>query len=250
MSSICYKKNFLKQVIAKVDFAQPLTDLTDESLLAAVKEIKKRFPISEQKTGIHQGIEITSEQITSSKSEFPEWNFHGLDRDKSLTLNQHFLQIILTKYRSEGDFQEDLISPISHIIGSRPSTVIARTGVRFINVFDFEELKDFNSVSSYFSDNISSCVANLVEPSKCTRSFLINEFMEDDIKWRVQTGFFNPDYPATIKKHQFAIDIDAYIDFPHHINDVNQYFAKFHVIIQNTFEALITDKLRKEVLNA
>jgi len=72
MPAICYKKNFLKQVIAKVEFAQPLTDLSDDSLLLTVKEIKTRFPISEQKTGIRQGIEITEKEVTRSKSEFPE----------------------------------------------------------------------------------------------------------------------------------------------------------------------------------
>ncbi len=140
MSGICYEKNFLKQVIARVDFAQPLTDLTDESLLAAVKEIKGRFPIAEQKTAFKQDVQISEQQVTHSKIEFPEWNFHGADRDKSLTLSQHYLQIVLTKYHSETDFQQDLITPISHIIGTRPSTLISRTGVRFINVFDFDQL--------------------------------------------------------------------------------------------------------------
>lgn len=63
MSTICYKKNFLKQVIAKVDFAQPLSDLTADSLIAAVDAIKKRFPISEQATAYQQGIHITDEQV-------------------------------------------------------------------------------------------------------------------------------------------------------------------------------------------
>ena len=250
MSDICYKKNFLKQVIAKVEFAQPLTDLSNESMLAAMKEIKTRFPIAEQKVGIHQGIEITDKEVTHSKSEFPEWNFHSTDRDKSLTLNPHFIQILLTKYQSENNFQQDLIAPISNIMGSRPSTIVSRTGIRFINVFDFDELANFNSVSGYFSDSVVSPITSIKDAQKCTRSFLINEFMEGDIKWRVQTGYFNPDYPALIKKHQFAIDIDAYIDFPHSISDISQYFGSFHKIIQTTFESLITDKLRNEVLNA
>ncbi|OIR17274.1 hypothetical protein GALL_22950 [mine drainage metagenome] len=249
MSGICYKKNFLKQVIARVEFAQPLSDLSDSSLLDAVKEIKSRFPIAEQKTAFKQDVQISDQNVTHSKSEFTEWNFHGADRDKSLTLSQHYLQILLTKYHSEDNFQQDLITPISHIIGTRPSTVISRTGIRFINVFDFDGI-NFNSVAAYFSDYIAAPLEKNKDSMKCTRSFLINEYMEDDIKYRVQTGFFNPDYPAVIKKHHFAIDIDAYIDFPHSISDVGQYFGKFHRIIQTSFESMITDKLRDEVLNA
>lgn len=249
MPEICYKKNFLKQVIAKVEFAHPLTDLSEESLLAAVKEIKSRFQIAEQGVASIQKIEFENKESKHSIAEFPEWNFHSVDRDKSLTLNQHFIQIVLTKYQSENNFQQDLISPISSIISSRPNTIVSRTGIRFINVFDFDELADFNSINGYFSGSIVCPITSIKDSQKSIRSFLINEFMDGDIKWRVQTGYFNPDYPALIKKHHFVIDIDAYIDFPHSISDVSQYFGSFHKIIQSTFESLITDKLRNEVLN-
>jgi len=250
MSDICYKKNYLRKVIAKVDFAQPLTDLSGESLLATINEIKKRFPISEQRTASIQGVEIIKKEITHSVSEFPEWRFHSSDRKKSLVLNQHFIEILLTEYESENNFQQDLIAPISSIISTRPSTIVSRTGIRFINVFDFDELSEFNAIKDYFSDSIVCPITSIKDSQKSIRSFLINEFMEGEIKWKVQTGYFNPDYPALIKKHHFVIDIDAYIDFPHSINDVRQYFANFHKVIQSTFESLIKDKLREEVLNA
>jgi uncharacterized protein (TIGR04255 family) len=248
MSDICYKKNFLKQVIAKIDFAQPLSDLTPESLLAAVDAIKKRFPISEQATGVHQGIQITHEQVQTSKSEFPEWNFHGLERDKSIKINQFFLQVLLTKYKTEEDFKADLIVPISQVISSHPSTLIARTGVRFINIFDFPII-DFNQVGEYFAESISGHLSAFLNPEFCTRSFLINEFLIDNIKLRMQSGFFNPDYPAVIKRHHFVIDIDACIDSPHQIKDVEGYLNEFHRKIQELFESHIKKKLRDEVLN-
>jgi uncharacterized protein (TIGR04255 family) len=248
MTEICYRKNFLKQVIAKVDFTQPLSDLNHESLIAIIAEIKKRFPISEQATGYHQGIEITTQEVKTSKTEFPEWNFHGINRDKSLKINQHFLQVLLTKYTSRSDFEEDLIKPISHIIGSRTDVLIARTGVRFVNVFDFE-IDSFQRLKEYFSEAISGHIASIFKPSECVRSFLINEYFSGETKIRMQTGLFNPDYPAVIKRRHFIIDIDAYIDFPHQIRDVAIYFNDFHLKIQDMFESNITQKLRDEVLN-
>lgn len=248
MSEICYRKNFLKQVIAKLDFAQPLSDLNHQSLVAVIAEIKKRFPISEQATAFQQGIEITGEEVKSSKTEFPEWNFHGINRDKSLKINQHFLQILLTKYTSETDFREDLINPISQIIGSRTDVLISRTGVRFVNVFDFE-IDTFQRVKEYFSESISSHIASISNPQECVRSFLVNEYLLGETKIRMQTGLFNPDYPAVIKRRHFVIDIDAYIDFPHQIQDVGGYFRDFHSKLQTMFEASITQKLRDEVLN-
>ena len=66
---------------------------------------------------------------------------------------------------------------------------------------------------------------------------------------KVQSGFFNPDYPAPIKRNHFVLDFDAYIDFPHLINNTEAYFKKLHGTIESKFEELITEKLREEVLN-
>ena len=84
---------------------------------------------------------------------------------------------------------------------------------------------------------------------KYSRAFMINELVYDDVKIKVQTGFFNPDYPATIKRNHFVIDIDAYIDTPHLINDMEAYFNRLHDIIEEQFEELITEKLRTDILN-
>lgn len=248
MSEICYKRNFLKKVIARVDFAQPLSDLSHESLIEVIKEIKKRFPIAEQATAYQQGIEITGQDIKQSKTEFPEWNFHGANREKTLKLNKLFLQIMLTKYASEADFKDDLINPISQILNSRTDVIIARTGVRFVNIFDFE-IDSFQRIKDYFSETVSASSAAITKLDECVRSFLINEYLIGETKVRVQSGFFNPDYPAVIKRRHFVLDIDAFIDFPHQIRDVASYFGEFHTKIQAMFEANITQKLRDEVLN-
>lgn len=251
MSEICYKNNFLKQVIAKIDFAQPLIDLTHDSLTQLVAEIRKRFPISEQGIAVQQTIEIDNQKKEGKTSvvEFPEWVFHGSERDKFVKINQNFIHVALKKYKSEKDFQDDLILPISQILSSRPETAVTRTGVRFINVFDFEKIDGFQKAKEYFTESISSHIAFNPKPQNSVRSVLTNEFLIDEIKLRVQSGFFNPDYPAIIKRYHFVLDIDAYIDYPHQINNIATFFKKFHKIIQDTFESSITQKLRDEVLN-
>jgi uncharacterized protein (TIGR04255 family) len=248
MAGNCYKKNFINKVIAKLDFASPTNMFTPESVADAVIEIKKRFPISEQSTASQHGLQISKEGVKSSKIEFPEWIFHGENRNKMLKVNQLFIEILLTKYFSEDDFKNDLIIPISHLLKINPQTAIRRTGIRFINIFDFP-IDTFSKAQEYFSDSITSQYFHLTDTDKCSRSFLINEFVIDDVKLRVQSGFFNPDYPAIIKRNHFVLDFDAYIDYPHLINDAESYFKKIHDLIEVKFEALITDKLRKEVLN-
>lgn len=248
MSGKCYKNNFIKKVIAKIDFTSPIDLFTPESIAEAVAEIKKRFPISEQKTATQNDIKISEEGIKSSKKEFPEWIFHGTDRTKVLKVNQNFIEILLTKYDSESDFKNDLILPVSHLLKINPNTTIQRTGIRFVNVFDFP-IADFKSSQDYFSSSITGHYNHMTEIENCSRAFMINEYVYDEVKLRVQSGFFNPDYPAPIKRNHFVIDFDAYIDFPHLINNTEAYFKKLHGTIEKKFEELITEKLRKEVLN-
>lgn len=115
-------------------------------------------------------------------------------------------------------------------------------------MFDFK-IDNFNNASSYFTKGITAHYSHMENIDKCSRAFMINEFVYDDIKLRVQSGFFNPDYPAIIKRNHFVIDLDAYIDIPHTIGDTENYFSRLHDVIEENFELLITDKLREEILN-
>jgi len=213
-----------------------------------IGQIKKRFPISEQATAFQQEVKILKDGIDHTKIDFPEWIFHGIDRNKYLKVNKLFIEVLLTKYETEDDFKNDLILPIAHLLRINNKILIKRTGIRFINVFDFK-IGSYRKASDYFSKGITAHYSYMENIEKCSRAFMINEFVNDDIKLRVQTGFFNPDYPAIIKRNHFVIDLDAYIDIPHTISDTENHFGRLHDVIEENFELLITDKLRKEILN-
>jgi len=249
MSDICYKKNFLKQVIAKIEFANPLTNISNDTFLEALQEIKHRFPISEQGVGVFQNIQVGEDGgAKTSKNEFSEWIFHGEDRDKYLRFNQHFFEVVLSKYHSEKDFISDIIQPVCALMGRNSSSLVLRTSVRFVNIFDID-FPNIDIIKDLFDPMITTHFPSSESLKTCTRSFLVNEYLEDEIKYRVQTGLFNPDYPAIIKRRHFVIDIDAYVDFPHKISDVENYLKDSHSGVQKMFESLITDKLRGDYLN-
>lgn len=130
-----------------------------------------------------------------------------------------------------------------------PELIIQRTGIRFINIFDFP-LLTLQNANEYFSDSISTHLTTNNKTTSLSRSFLINEYVYDEIKLKQQTGYYNPDYPALVKRPNFVLDFDAYIDFPHQINNTESYFSTLHAKIEEHFESCIKDRLRSEVLNA
>jgi uncharacterized protein (TIGR04255 family) len=243
-----YKNNFIKKVIAKIEFAEPIDFFTPETISEVVKEIKDIFNVSEQSTALTGEIQISREEIKTFKEKINEWVFRDSDRTRILKFNKLFIEILLTKYNSENDYKNYIISPIEQLLENHSNVTIQRTGVRFINIFDFE-IKSFTDPTTYFTESITKHLSIMANSGKCCRSMMINEYIFDDIQVRVNSGLFNPDYPAIIKRNQFVIDIDAFINVPHLINDCEQHFKNLHNQIEQQFELLINDKLRDEVLN-
>jgi uncharacterized protein (TIGR04255 family) len=247
MSDICYSKNFLKEVVSKVDFAQPISEILKDGLpQSIIDRIKERFPLAESSKGQIQNVEFSATGAKTTSSEFAQWVFHGIDRSKTIVINPHFITVSLKKYNSLEDFQEDLIGPISKIVALRNNIQIQRTGVRFVNVF--ENITEYDDIERYFTPMISCLYRNIYRINDCTRNVTVTEYLNDDMKIRLQSGIFNPDYPAKILRKHFVIDIDAYVDYPHVISNVQEYFTKFHSAIQELFEYCITAEMR-EYLN-
>src|SRR5215831_16960077 len=79
-----YKKNFLKQVIARIDFT-PIDAIEPKGPPKAFYEsIKDRFPIPETKTILAKSLRIGpgAEKTEETSHELREWVYHGKARDK------------------------------------------------------------------------------------------------------------------------------------------------------------------------
>lgn len=248
MSENCYKNNYINKVMAKIEFSDSSEVFDEENLRDVLAEIKERFPISEQSTAmkIESKIKLQSHGVETSSTNFPEWVFRGEDNTKSLKLNHMFVEVTLKKYLTYKDFENDFINPLAHLIKMKPNLQVRRTGIRFINIFNFPIEKYSDSIN-YFNKNISAQFENLDQVENFSRIFLINEYVIKDTKLRVQSGFFNPDYPALIKRKHFVLDLDAYMDFPHFLNEIPELFRNLHNNIETKFEELITDNLRDKL---
>ena len=258
MEEICYKKNYLSEVIAKVDFATPLSQLQGSALPKEVADvIQKRYPIFEPQKEIRNEIvlkigkveedEADVGGVSTNSVEFNKLVFFGENREKTITITPESIYVNLKNYKDYNDFKLDIIEPIEKIISVGNNGQIARTGLRFVNIFR-GLITEYEDIAKYFAPMISSPSSALIDNQNCSRSILITEYLIDEIKVRMQTGIFNPDYPAKIKNKEFVLDLDAYIDIPHVVTDAKDFFDRLHTAIQEKFESCITADLR-EVLN-
>ena len=249
MPEICYKKNYLKEVIAVINFAMPIKALNKSILPDNILEIlKARYPIPEPTKAFSQEIIFNVEDKTSQTNnhEFQQFVYHSSNKEKTITINQNLITVSIKNYKNYDEFKLDVIEPIEEISKLEGEAYIIRTGLRYVNVFQNKTNK-YNELIKKFNPMIISPFRNIVDEENLSRLINISEYTYDEIKCRVQSGIFNPDFPAKIKNREFVLDIDTFIDTPHIFFNIENLFDSLHNVIQSKFESSITDKLRSEL---
>jgi uncharacterized protein (TIGR04255 family) len=95
--TIHYQRNFLKEVIVRVDFLSPLPGV-DVALPPPIAEIAVRdFPIPEPREALHRQVKINRDGVASTEERFKEFQFHGIERTKTFTIGR---QVVLAQYKT------------------------------------------------------------------------------------------------------------------------------------------------------
>jgi uncharacterized protein (TIGR04255 family) len=247
MSEICYKKNYITEVVARIDFAKSLQSLSTPVLPSEVqKEIKKRYQIYEPNEVMNSEFHFSDKGVSSINNKFFQWTFHSEDRDKSFTINRDFIVVRILKYSNYDEFKLDVNGPISTVVSIEKDVYAKRTGLRYVNIFQ-NLINDYDEVEKYFNPMFAKPFSYLIDDDHCSRMLLVSEYTKDEIKTRVQSGMHNPDYPAKLKRKDFMLDIDSFVDTPHAIVDINQLITELHQEIQSKFENSVTDVLRAKM---
>ncbi len=242
---ICYKKNFLKEVIARIDFAASIDSLEKNLVAKIANKAVLRFPISEPRKKHAQALEVSPDAFKHKRTEFTEWNYYGKEREKRLVITPSTAFVTYNKYSTFERLKEDFIIIIESIFNTYTETKASRFGLRYINNFEFK-LNDPLKWDSYFNNDLLGLFNKFSDRHHLARLFHIIEFKHEDIFIKFQFGVPNPDFPAVIKKPLFVIDLDGYVQGLQDLTDIKNNLDAIHdEHIQRIFEDSITDKLRK-----
>ena len=97
---ICYRRNFLTEVIVRIDFVSPVKNIVDDLPKNLSKSILKHFPIDEPKSAFMHEFLVAPSELHTRKQEFTEWNFFGRNREKRFVITQNFFFIGYQKYEN------------------------------------------------------------------------------------------------------------------------------------------------------
>lgn len=239
-----YEKNFLTNVIVRVDFPNPIK--VHESLPPDLsKTILELFPISESKKMIGRTIKFTGENVEiEGDKKSTEWNFFGKNREKQLVITPILLYIKYNKYESYNSLKSDFISVIEKMFEVFPDIQITRLGLRYINEISLLDQNDPLNWTECLNEKLLSPFEVAEDKStiaRCINNLILNQ---GDMILNFRYGMHNPDMPAQIKKKLFILDYDAYNTNLQDVSEIRDDLEKFHGIIVNLFESHIKDRLR------
>ncbi len=245
MKDIRYKENPITEAIARIDFLNVIIEFRTEIHLDLGNVIKKIFPITESKELISRELQIEpNKEVKQLETKSTEWNFYDKKRNKRLCITENSMFIVHNKYEKYENFHDDFDSILDALFKYKPEIQVKRFGVRYINnieniagnPFDWNEIVNNNLLTIFDIPNDKSLIS---------RAFHNLELNCGDYNVRFQYGMHNPDYPAPIKKKVFILDFDAYYGGIMSKADIEEFFPKFHLSIQELFEKSITNKYRK-----
>lgn len=247
-----YKRNFIDEVILRVDFNQPLQDLTTEKL----KEFQLQFKIeSEIKEDIIQQFEFKLE-----KSKDPNVNFKTIGRRGTFSLEGGINKLILenialslstSKYKEFKSFEEIFLQGFEIFNEIFGISEYKRIGLRFINRIKLDELQIFENLSEYINQEYFINYNNITptEPlfEKITLRRNINNLILSDGEYIIQVnmGVWNNNFPGKIVENELIIDLDCYVqNLILEKEEVIKRLPKMSDLNTSYFNFLITDKLK------
>jgi uncharacterized protein (TIGR04255 family) len=256
-NEIKYARNFIKQVICRIDF---LEFLTNESITNpdVIRCIRTAFPVTTMQQimkfnniGI---VENTTPNAPPSafvqSQDGIQQEFFTHDQKNKLVISNAFF---LTEFTSYSTFEEmcDTFTEVLKMLFSKTKLTASRTGLRYVNIFSPEEI---SIKKTHLAAGISSALD--APKIKCDggiapiRSLSLSEYRKENMNINFRFGLFNKNYPNPSKGSDFVLDYDCFtLDPLTDYTDVIKAITEAHANMQVLFENSISDSLRRILRN-
>ena len=239
---ICYRRNYLNEVICRLDFASNLTVFKNTMPRDIFLIVKKYYPVAEPQDIIGAELQISPGNTSVNNIVSKKWVFYSRDRKNRCSIDTESVIFSSEDYNIFEEFRGAVLDVLSIIMKSFQEIQGKRLGLRYINVLPLKEHeswindKFFNALSEHKDENTTKLLTQF--------EYAINE---KDVNVRLQYGYLNPDYPSVLKNEDFTIDIDAYSTGLIYLEDISKLLEDMHFEDQKCFETMITDRYRNEM---
>lgn len=246
-----YKKNFLKQVLLKVDFQSPLESY-DKGINPKVEEaVQGTFPIRIEQVVKQQAVAFSpTNQPAVSQVDQTIWTYYAKKKHKHVRIEPTDFYIQYDKYLSFATLKKDFKLVFKSLMQYYQKMDITRIGLRYIDEIEIKE-GDVFDWKKYLNPKLFSILSmpSPKERNLISRAFSSLEFNYGDHNLTLKYGMHNPDYPSPIKKKVFVLDSDAYKRDIIPDSEVYNVIEQLHKRISDLFEKKLIKNDLREVMN-
>ncbi len=211
-----YKTNFIKEVILRIDYNTPISDLQSDSL----KRLRSMsiFQGSEFNEEIIKGIELKFEQEEQSfrMSTVGMRGTYSLDDGIHIfRIDNQAFSLTASKYTRFDSLFSIFRSGFNAFQEVFAVEEYKRIGLRFINRIEIDQLAGITSWKEYINPHLIPNYEHITLPEN---GFTLRRNMNDiflgngEYFLRYRIGIWNKEFPSKIIDDEFIIDIDCYID--------------------------------------
>lgn len=240
---ICYQNNYVNEVVCRLDFASSINTLKSSMPKSIYDVVKKYYPIAEPQDVIGAELQINPlNGAAVNQVVTKQWIFLSRDRLSKCTIEPDSIIFSVKNYSVFEELRKTMLDVFEVVMEAFPENQGKRLGLRYINNLpmkghnDWIDAKFFEALSAHKDEKTTKLVTTL--------EYAV---VEKDLTVRLQYGYFNPDYPAIMKREDFVIDIDAYSKGIIYREDLEQFIEDMHFEDQKCFETMITDILRADM---
>jgi uncharacterized protein (TIGR04255 family) len=227
-----YRKPFLKEVIARLDFVSPVSIVKKTLPRELTKVVLPIFPISEPREFIAKDIQVSPKETKEKIRGGIDWLFHGEEREKTICINPSFIFISYRLYDSFNSLKNNFFPVVETLFEFSNDLQVNRFGLRYINTILLQENNAFDW-DEYLNKKLLTIFEISEDKSKIRRAFHNLTLKDDDTMLVFQYGMHNPDFPASITKKNFVLDYDAYSEGLLDMGDIKGKIDIFHDKIEN-----------------
>lgn len=234
-----YKKNFLSNVIIRIDFS-PILKINKEISEIFQDEIRDDYPV----IGGERTIKIrTKTQKDSEEKIFPIYKFSDNKKEKIITVTSQHLAIEDFNYKNFTEYKSIIDKIFTAFYKVYKPLNITRMGLRYQNEIKIKNGHPFE-LDDFLDSSLTFAINNFIETNDDISRFMnqIN-VSKDDFKIIFTYGIYNSDFPAKISRKEFILDYDCFTNEANAENLI-EFLEKFNKKIKSLFEKSIKDKLR------
>lgn len=248
MAKIIYRKNFLKQVIFRVDFENEII-LDDARIEIFKKIVAKDFPEKREQKEYSKFFSIgkpvdgqppIQENIVNERIIH---QFVNVAKGKTMSLAEGYILFEATKYKHFTEFSKS-VDLIIRAIETYEIANLKRIGLRYINEIALDEKNPLNWHGYINADLTCNVEFNGLKDFKWLKNLSQSILRKGDFKIIFNYGVNNPDFPNELVQKHFILDIDCYTDFLTEAKNLKANSIHMNDLATKLFEASIGKKLK------